>query len=404
MKSPRRWLVLASGLLAATLMTAFGMSGCTAFGEHAQGERLARMTQSPEWHDDHFENPQPLWNDIWGALRRSLDTVPGDVPDAPVAVLRSDGSQLQAPAPSGLRVTWFGHSSSLIEIDGSRVLTDPIWSERPSPVPFIGPVRFYEPPIALKQLPPIDVVVISHDHYDHLDRDTVIALKGSKAIFVVPLGIGADLAYWGIPEARITELDWWQSTQVGALQITLTPARHATGRIRPDADRKLWSGFALIGHTHRAYYSGDTGYLPALADVGQRLGPFDVALIESGQYDAAWPDWHMGPEQAVSAAQQVRAKVLIPVHWGLFKLAPHSWTEPVERVLAAAGCVGLPVLTPRPGESVEPTRPEAAARNTRWWPAATPWLTAQQRPIVATRQGAEDSRFDVFACNEAPKP
>jgi L-ascorbate metabolism protein UlaG (beta-lactamase superfamily) len=237
-------------------------------------------------------------------------------------------------------------------------------------------------------------VVISHDHYDHLDQATIMALKDGKAVFIVPLGIGAHLAYWGIPAARIIELDWWQSARVGTLEVVSTPSRHASGRLYPQSDATLWSGFALRGPVHKVYYSGDTGLFPGMRDIGDRLGPFDLTMIEAGQYDADWPDWHLGPEQAVAAHQLVRGKLMMPVHWGLFKLAHHGWTEPAERVLAAARCAGVAVLTPRPGLAVEPS---AAPEGQRWWPR-TPWRNASQTPVVATLRGDAAVRIPAAKC------
>jgi L-ascorbate metabolism protein UlaG (beta-lactamase superfamily) len=263
-----------------------------------------------------------------------------------------------------LRVTWFGHSSALVEIDGTRVLIDPLWSERASPVSWAGPKRWYAAPVALSALPTIDAVVISHDHYDHLDRTAILSMKSGRAVFVLPLGVGAHLARWGIPESRIVELDWWQSTHVGALEIIATPARHKSGRIATQLDKTLWAGYAIVGAKHRVWYSGDTGFHEGLASIGKRLGPFDVTLIDSGQYDINWPDTHLGPELAVEAHRRVRGGVMIPVHWGLLKLAEHAWTEPVERVLKAASSHGVQVWVPRPGQSIEPTQ---GIRSTRWW-------------------------------------
>lgn len=388
---------LARGALALLALSALAIAatvtGCASFGGRPEGDRLARMQRSPEWRDDRFVNPEPMWTDMTSAWRRVFQSSPGGVPEAPVPVVASDGRALKALPASGLRITWFGHSSTLLEIDGTRLLTDPIWSERPTPVPGLGPKRFFAPPIALADLPPVDAVLVSHDHYDHLDRPTIEALNAStKAVFIVPLGIGAHLARWGVAESRIAELDWWQATTVGALEVTATPSRHASGRIDPHGDRTLWSGFALAGPAHRVFYSGDTGLASSMREVGQRLGPFDLALVEAGQYDADWPDWHLGPEQAVEVATMVRAKRVMPVHWALFKLAHHTWTEPVERVLAAASCRDLPVLAPKPGQSVELDAPLE-----RWWPR-TPWRSATERPIVATKAGDRAQRFDVFHC------
>ena len=393
----RRQAGIALGIAAALAATiALTLAGCQSFGEHASGDRLARMERSPEWHDDHFANPQAMWSDMRDALLRALGGGPDVDPTAPVPVAQTDPATLAVAPASGLRVTWFGHSSTLLEVDGTRLLTDPIWSERASPVAWAGPRRWYPPTLLLAQLPPVDAVLISHDHYDHLDMPTIVAMRSWKNVFIVPLGIGAHLARWGIPAERIVELDWWQSTRVGALTVTLVPARHASGRVQPQSDLTLWGGFALVGAQHRVYYSGDTGLFDAMTEIGQRFGPFDLAMIEAGQYDADWPDWHLGPEQSVLSAQRVRAKTLLPVHWGLFRLAHHGWTEPVERVLAAARCTDLTVLTPRPGASVEPTSPRPEDMQ-RWWPS-TPWATRERKPIVATTDGVETHRVALPAC------
>ncbi|MBX7116250.1 MAG: MBL fold metallo-hydrolase [Myxococcaceae bacterium] len=353
--------------------------GWRAFGTAARGERLARMQKSLQWQGDAFENPQPLVNDGWLMLKGLFDASPAVSPTSPVSVAKVDLTLFETPAATGLRVTWLGHSTTLVEIDGQRVLTDPIWSERASPIAWAGPKRWYPPPIALKDLPPIDVVIISHDHYDHLDYGTMVAMKDMNVAFVVPLGVGAHLEYWGVPAAKITELDWWESTKVRDLEITATPSRHASGRVLFDMNAKLWAGYALVGAKHRVYYSGDTGLFPAMKEIGSRLGPFDLTMIEVGQYHRAWPDWHIGPEQAVEAHQWTHGKVFLPVHWGLFTLAYHGWTEPIERVLAAATVGHATVFSPQPGQSVEP---EVALPTERWWPQV-PWETAQQHPIVS---------------------
>jgi L-ascorbate metabolism protein UlaG (beta-lactamase superfamily) len=355
--------------------------GWRAFGHRATDGRRERVEHSPEFRDGQFHNPQPLMND--GALMVSdlFRVDPNASPTSPLPTAPDVAAQLRVPAASGLRVTWLGHSTSLIEIGRTRVLTDPQWSERATPIAGLGPRRTHPPPIALAELPPIDVVVVSHDHYDHLDLASVEALGARGVKFVVPLGIGAHLAYWGIPEERITELDWWQKAHVGELEITCTPSRHASGRMMVDNDSKLWGGFAFQGAGHRVYYSGDTGLFPALKEIGERLGPFELTLIEVGQYGRAWPDWHLGPEQAVLAHQWVKGGVMLPVHWGTFTLAYHAWTEPAERVLVAARAAGVTVALPRPGESFEPSAPPPVAK---WWPNL-PWRTASENPIVATQ-------------------
>ena len=377
------------------LIAAAAYSAWPSFGVSPSGARLARAQHSPQWRDGRFRNPEPMWNDMRGALTEAFRTNPADAPRSPIPVLANAAAQYATPPRSGLRVTWYGHSSALVEIDGVTLLTDPIWSERSSPVSWAGPVRWHAPAVPLRSLPHVDAVLISHDHYDHLDRATVQALDDGRVRFIVPLGVGAHLAAWGIAESRVTELDWWDSTRVGRVDLIATPSRHASGRIDPQSDRTLWAGYAMVGPAHRAWYSGDTGKEAAFAEIGRRYGPFDVTLIEAGQYDAAWPDWHLGPEQAVDANRLVRGRVMIPVHWALFKLAHHGWTEPAERVLAAARCGDtVHVLVPRPGQAVEPT---ASPTLSRWWPAVA-WHSAAERPIVATRHGDPLDRFRTAHC------
>jgi L-ascorbate metabolism protein UlaG (beta-lactamase superfamily) len=245
----------------------------------------------------------------------------------------------------------------------------------------VGPDRWYPPPLPLDQLPEVDAVLISHDHYDHLDTPTIEALAKRDTTFIAPLGVGAHLELWGVPPERIVELDWWEDTKLGALTVTCTPARHASGRGLFDQNRTLWAGYALRSDKHRVFFSGDTGLFPAMKTIGDKLGPFDLTMIEVGAYDKAWPDWHIGPEQAIRAHGWLRGKVLLPIHWGLFDLAAHGWTEPIERVLVAAEAANVSVVSPRPGGSFEPSAPPT---QERWWPEV-PWETAEQHPIVSTK-------------------
>ena len=375
-------VVLGLGALLGVLVVAALVDGWRAFGRQADGERLVRMERSPQWGGDgRFVNPQPLKNDFWGSVTGALKASDNGSPSAPMPTVGGVRERLQTPPATGVRVTWLGHSTLFVEVDGYRILTDPVWGERASPLSTVGPERWYAPLVALGDLPKPDAVVISHDHYDHLDEPTITAMKDWDTRFIVPLGVGSHLAYWGVPAERIIELDWWERTKVGTLEIVATPARHASGRLVIDNDATLWASYALIGPRHRVWFSGDTGLFPAMRDIGERLGPFDLTMIEAGAYGSAWPDWHLGPEQAVRAHQLVKGRVLLPVHWGLFNLAFHAWTEPVERVLVASQRAGVTAVVPKPGQSFEPG---ALPALERWWPEL-PWQTAEQNPIVATQ-------------------
>jgi L-ascorbate metabolism protein UlaG (beta-lactamase superfamily) len=292
--------------------------------------------------------------------------------------------------PAGpLRVTWLGHSTLVIELAGKRVLTDPVFGESPFPIPSLGPQRWYAPPLPLQALRDVDAVLISHDHYDHLDHPTIARMADWDTTFITPLGVGAHLQYWGIDPARIVELDWWQEHALGELRIVCTPSRHASGRQVFDQMRTLWSGYALIGPERRAMFSGDTGLFDDMATIGERYGPFDLVMIEVGAYHRTWPDWHIGPEQALVGHRMLHGELFLPIHWGLFNLALHGWTEPVERVWAAAEKLDVPIVTPRPGQVIDVDHPPAPQR---WWPER-PFQTAAEAPIVSTRSGDPAHRY-----------
>jgi L-ascorbate metabolism protein UlaG (beta-lactamase superfamily) len=325
---------------------------------------------SPNYRDGVFVNVDPTSSLSLDReqqrvlIREMLNTRGPGRPAGPIPLATAEG--LGEP-PKSLAVTWYGHSSAMIEIDGYRVLTDPVWSRRCSPSQTVGPERMHPVPTPLESLPAVDAVVISHDHYDHLDIDTVLALaRTQRAPFFVPLGVGAHLRFWGIPDERIVELDWDESDRVGDLTVACAPARHFSGRF-VTRNCTLWASWALTGPTHRVYFAGDTGYTKSFAETGSTHGPFDLTLMPIGAYDSAWPDIHMNPEEAVRAHRDITnpgSGLLVPVHWGTFRLAPHPWAEPVERLLAAAEPAGVDVAIPKPGERVDPARPPAFDP---WW-------------------------------------
>lgn len=263
-------------------------------------------------------------------------------------------------------MTWYGHASALLEMDGRRVLIDPMWSNRCSPSAMFGPRRLHRVPIPLRQLPSLDAIVISHDHYDHLDAPTVRALLAMQpAPFVVPLGVGAHLERWGAPASRIIELDWNESAKIENLTLTATPAQHFSGR-GIGRDATLWASWAIAGPTRRVFYSGDSGYFDAWAGIGAEHGPFDATLIQVGAYGSAWPDIHMTPEEGVRTHVDVGGGLLIPVHWATFSLALHGWSEPVERLWREAKARGVRLAVPRPGERIDVDAPPTVDA---WWQA-----------------------------------
>ena len=344
-----------------------------ALGAAPKGERLARIQRSPNYRDGAFRNPpesSSLATKVSnrGMLRRWLGGHEQRVPPGPMPIVKLTKAGFARPPVSGLRATWLGHSTVLVEIDGARILFDPVWARRASPSSLIGPKRFFPPPLALEDLPPLDAIVATHDHYDHLDRGVVRALARSTAQsgarFIVPLGVGAHLERWGVAPERITELDWSESTTLGPLTLTATPARHFSGRGLNDRNHTLWASWSVAGPQHRVFHSGDTGPFSGFAAIGAAHGPFDLTLIKIGAYDDMWPDIHLTPEQAIDANAKVRGRMMLPIHWGTFNLAFHAWDEPAERVVAAAIASGTQLVMPKPGESIEPAMPKPIER---WW-------------------------------------
>ncbi|MEO8193245.1 MAG: MBL fold metallo-hydrolase [Gemmatimonadales bacterium] len=370
-----RVLAVIAAVIVVTIVVLIGSTGwLDALGAAPKGARLARIQRSPNYRDGAFRNPEAARmmpkTGSKGMLRRWLGGHEQRVPPGPMPVVKLTKADFARPPASGLRATWLGHSTVLVEIDGARILFDPVWARRASPSSLIGPKRFFSPPLALEELPPLDAIVASHDHYDHLDREVVRALAKSAAQsharFIVPLGVGAHLERWGVTPDRITELDWSESTTLGSLTLTATPARHFSGRGFNDRNHTLWASWSVAGPKHRVFHSGDTGPFPGFADIGAAHGPFDLTLIKIGAYDDMWPDIHLTPEQAVDANSKVHGKLLLPIHWGTFNLAFHAWDEPADRVVAAAISSGAQLVVPKPGESIEPATPRPVER---WWRA-----------------------------------
>ena len=353
--------------LAAAVLTGCAMTD----GERAREERVMR---SPAWGKGKFHNRPDVQvmtrSADYGSVIVKFIFKGGDrEPRAPLPTVPVDLTALASPPADGVRATWLGHSTVWVEVDGVRVLCDPHWSERSSPVGFAGPKRFHAPAVKLDDLPVPDLVVISHDHYDHLDRPTIEALNARGARFAVPLGVGAHLQSWGVPAERIVELDWWERAEVipGRLAVTAAPAQHFSGRGLLDRNDTLWASWVIEGRARRVYFGGDGGLNEAVfTEIGRRFGPFDLTLLEIGAYDRAWGNIHLGPENAIVAHRMLRGNVLIPIHWGTFNLGLHAWHEPPEQILAAAKGTGTHLALPRIGEGVTVG---AALPSDPWWRA-----------------------------------
>jgi len=337
--------------------------------DHRQrnGLRLERARASAQFKDGTFQNPSgasaamkgsslPLLGEFF--FRRGRREPPGPLP------LARPHEAWSRPGTTGLRVTWLGHSTVLLELDGRRVLTDPVFGERASPVSFAGPKRFHPVPVTLDELPPLDAVLVSHDHFDHLCAPTLTALARMRVPVVTALGVGAYLEALGVDPERITELDWHEHAEVGGVRFTATPSQHFSGRGLTSRNRTLWASWVLQSERRKVFFSGDTGLFPELADVGRRHGPFDLTMLEVGAYHPAWGTIHLGPENALTAFEMLGGGTLLPVHWGTFNLALHDWDEPAETLLTLSAERGARVVTPQIGEAFEPEHIDAP---TPWW-------------------------------------
>ncbi len=325
------------GIVAFLALAGYGVFQLPAFGGRFDGQRLERMRQLARIHRWTIPEHAAAENGrlIWATLRLYRQ---GQIrePQFEIPVIALSPATLSTPAADGLRAIWFGHSSVLVEIDGVRLMTDPVLSDRVSPVP-IGPKRMHAPPIKLADLSGIDAVLISHDHYDHLDMKTIQHLASQGTQFYVGLGVGAHLERWKVAPAQIHEMDWWESIELKNVQINCTPARHYSGRKRQD-NSTLWASWVVKGAQHSFYFSGDTGYAEHFRAIRERFGDTDLNLIKIGAYGTppSWLDIHMDPESAVRANLDLGGGILLPVHWATFNLSYHAWDEPILRTLRAA--------------------------------------------------------------------
>jgi L-ascorbate metabolism protein UlaG (beta-lactamase superfamily) len=331
--------------------------------------RLERTRASAQYANGRFRNPggASLGGMSLPVLGEFLFKRNPRKPPGPLPLVRPHETWA-SPVSSGLRVTWLGHSTVLLEIDGKRVLTDPVFGERLGPVRWAGPRRFHPAPASFDELPPLDAVLISHDHFDHLCRPTAQMLAKLRVPIVTALGVGAHLEAFGIEPARITELDWHESADVGGIHFTATPSQHFSGRGPTGRDRTLWASWVIAGDRHKVFFSGDTGLTPAFADIGRAHGPFDLVMLEVGAYHPAWGTIHLGPENALTVFEMLGGGTLLPVHWGTFNLALHDWNEPAETLLSLATERDARIVTPRLGAPFELPHTDGPSP---WWREVT---------------------------------
>jgi len=339
------------------------------FGGTIKGEHLEKIKQSPNYRNDRFYNLvktsmngengsmlKAFWKFVQGGKNRE--------PKDTITTFSFKKEQFEQ-SKEGILFTWFGHSTSLVKIGGKTILIDPVFSNHASPFSFFGPQGFpYSNSYSLDDLPDLDAVVITHDHYDHLDYETFQRLKQLVTRFYVPLGVSAHLIKWGVPKENISELDWWDEIKYDNLTLACVPMRHFSGRGMGDRYTTLWAGWVIKSSKNSVIHSGDSGYGDHFAAIGEKYGPFDFAMVECGQYNENWPYIHMMPEETVQASIDLNAKYLLPIHWGRFNLSLHSWTDPAERVTAEAKNKNVEVITPVVGEIVTLVLP---LPKKHWW-------------------------------------
>lgn len=328
-------------------------------------------TASPQFRDGRFVNararPKSSSSNILRLLWNFYFNKPSDCePTQPIPVEPVCKKRLEAAPDCLVRL---GHSSVLVKINGRYLLTDPVFAKRASPFSFMGPKRFHEPPIALEDLPPLAAVVLSHNHYDHLDRHAVRALADKTERFLTPLGVGDTLVNWGIEAAKVDQFDWWSGTEHCGIHFVATPAQHFSGRTFRDGNQTLWCSWVMTVGDFRLFFSGDSGYFDGFKAIGDRYGPFNLTLMETGAYNHQWAFVHMRPEESLQAHLDLRGEWLLPIHNGTFDLAMHAWYDPFERIERLAAQHNTALTTPKMGEVLSLREPHSGSR---WWREAMP--------------------------------
>lgn len=340
------------------------------FGGSATEVQKAVYAESQQYRKGVFNNIGDVkmnmgFSDYVKSLVGFFRPQPKSKPKGDITVQRADSLNI-AQYSGNTRLIWFGHSTFLLQINGKSILLDPMFGAVPAPSPLLGSKRFSKNlPIEIEKLPKIDAVILSHDHYDHLDYGSILKLKDKVEVFYVPLGVGVHLSEWGVEPDRIKELDWWEEVNFKGLTLACTPAQHFSGRGLTDGGKTLWSSWVVKSASESIFFSGDSGYGPHFKEIGKKYGPFDFAMMECGQYNTLWQEIHMLPEETAQAGVDVKARAIMPIHWGAFKLAMHPWSEPVERLSIKAAELNMPVVTPRIGEPVVLNQGLMAVEE--WW-------------------------------------
>ena len=365
------FLSITSLVVATILLLIIFLNTSKEYGGKASKEQRENFKTLKNYADGKFQNILPTslnmkFPDHFSVGYDFLKGDPSRQPQTPIEVLSIDSTELEQNRNVEPRVTWFGHTTILIEIDGKNILLDPVWGDVGSPLPFTATKRYNkEMPIKLEQLPIIDALIISHDHYDHLDYNSITILKDKVKEFYTPLGVSAHLLAWGVDSSKVHELNWWETISNDDFLFTCTPSRHFSGRGILDRNTTLWASWVIKTNTKNIYFSGDSGYGPHFKEIGDKYGPFDFALLECGQYGVHWPQIHMLPEETVQSARDLKTKLMIPIHWGAFTLSLHPWKDPIERVTKEATRVGQPITTPQIGEAIYLNHQEYP--NSHWW-------------------------------------
>lgn len=362
-------------ILISTITIAFGIiifvSCSPTFGGKPKKATLEKMKKSNNFNNGKFHNliDTPMNSVDVSFFKTMKDFIKGGenrVPNSAVPYQKIDSSELNYRNADEVKVTWLGHSSVLISFEGHVFLTDPMFGKRASPLSFMGPKRFNETlPLAGRDILKIDAIIISHDHFDHLDYQSIKRLHSKTDKFFVPIGIGAHLEKWGVHPKKIIELDWWEEYDYNsAITLISTPARHFSGRGLNDRNRTLWTSWVIKSSKHSIYFGGDSGYAPFFKEIGQKYGPFDLTMLECGAYNEGWPYIHMMPEETARAHIDLRGKILLPIHWAQFNLSLHPWTEPIERLSKKAKAEKIILATPKIGEKFILNR--SIPKNS-WW-------------------------------------